>query len=69
MKVSGGLVTAPIPGPFEVEIKPSDSGKSYDAFLLPTRQKFVGLSSKKIDEVESKVTSLFEKVESAWKTI
>ena len=65
-KVSG-LTDKSIPGPFEIEIRRSDSKSGYVPYLLPTNQKFGKMNTRKIEDACIEVSSLFEKVVEDWK--
>lgn len=69
MKVSGSLLTQSVPGPFEVEVRPNQTKKGYTAVLLPTRQRFGSINTKKIDDAQAQVAGLFEKVVNDWEDV
>lgn len=69
MKLSGSLLKASIPGPFTVEVCPNATKKGYTAYLMPTRQRFGAINTKKIEQAEEAVTGLFEKVEKPWEVL
>jgi hypothetical protein len=69
MKVSGNLLTQSVPGPFTVEVCPNSTKKGYTAYLLPTRQRFGQINTRKIEQAEQAVSGLFEKVEKPWEVV
>lgn len=67
--LGGALGPTSIKGPFTVEVLPNKENKSYVAELLPTRQRFGGISHKKIEEVEKRVSGMFETVVKQWEVV
>lgn len=67
--LSGAMGPMSIKGPFTVEILPNKENKSYVAELLPTRQRFGGISNKKIEEIEKRVSGMFETVVKPWEVV